>query len=395
MMRHVAAKVGGLALLVGLALSGYSVSRHGAEERQVRTRFGLAPNGPPVEVSMAEGQSFYAELCAPGGFDADALRGARLALTHVDEGVVVREVTLDEHFFAHVREVPGGACGLLVSASSLGVGGRYSLAPVAAPEGGGHSELGLRWVARRALSTTDRIGVWLTLLGALLLLIALARSAGDEVSEDGDGPAHPLARAAGGVALLLVALFALPFAMPATPTTPLLQGLLLALAHVALALVLSSTPRRAWLGFSLRPRGWWLLVAPVVGVAARFSGGLLSRLIPSTAVAPVEALATMPSGMLAFAAVAVVAPIAEEVFFRGFLYGALAGRFGQRAALLGSTLVFALIHLPQQWGAWGAFASVAALGLVLGLLRRYSHGTVAPALAHLTHNAVVTLLALS
>jgi len=57
-------------------------------------------------------------------------------------------------------------------------------------------------------------------------------------------------------------------------------------------------------------------------------------------------------------------------------------------------VLFALVHLPQQWGAWGACASVLLLGLCLGLLRRYSGSTRAPALAHLAHNAILTLLAL-
>jgi len=86
--------------------------------------------------------------------------------------------------------------------------------------------------------------------------------------------------------------------------------------------------------------------------------------------------------------------VAEEIFFRGLVYGALEKRFGAGAAIAGSAVLFALVHLPQQWGAWGACASVLLLGLCLGLLRRYSGSTRAPALAHLAHNAILTLLAL-
>ena len=94
------------------------------------------------------------------------------------------------------------------------------------------------------------------------------------------------------------------------------------------------------------------------------------------------------------ACVAVVVPLAEELFFRGFVYGTAERWKGANAATVASIVLFAVVHLPQQWGAWGAFASVTLTGVVLTLLRRATGSTLVPALAHVAHNALITLLAL-
>lgn len=66
---------------------------------------------------------------------------------------------------------------------------------------------------------------------------------------------------------------------------------------------------------------------------------------------------------LAFSAVSIVAPIAEEVFFRGFLIGGLRGRVGNVGALLISAAIFMLPHLPVS-----IYPAIFGLGLLLGLL---------------------------
>ncbi|NOY89648.1 MAG: CPBP family intramembrane metalloprotease [Deltaproteobacteria bacterium] len=391
----------GLSLVAfGASLGGLGVVRHARSERMLRvplTLAGAADGHELLRVRLEQGQSFYAELCAEGMTPSD-LAGASFLLRHVDEDVVVREVALDARFFEHLRAVPSGVCGLLVSASSLGVGGEYALAMRRAePQARATSRrLELRLVARSALSLSDRAAVWSASLGALLLLLGLAlgRPSRAPSEDDSVDPGRHLVHAAVAFALLVALLFGAPYLVPRGVSGVYLQGLLLASAHVVLALAFASKPRLPALGLASATPWRWLVLAPVVGLGARFVGVWLSRVVPSTGVAPVEELVRMPSGMLAFAAVAVLAPVAEELFFRGLLYGVLEARFGRGAAVLGATLLFALVHLPQQWGAWGAFASVAFLGLALSLLRRWSGGTTAPALAHLVHNAVVTLMVL-
>ncbi|AKT50326.1 CPBP family intramembrane glutamic endopeptidase [Arsenicicoccus sp. oral taxon 190] len=78
--------------------------------------------------------------------------------------------------------------------------------------------------------------------------------------------------------------------------------------------------------------------------------------------------------------------VVEELFFRGGLYDA----FGGRGAVLGSTAVYtvvtALAGIPLL-----ALAGL-LLGLVVALLRRLTHGVLAPIVTHLTWSLGMLLL---
>jgi membrane protease YdiL (CAAX protease family) len=78
-------------------------------------------------------------------------------------------------------------------------------------------------------------------------------------------------------------------------------------------------------------------------------------------------------------ALAVGVGFAEELVFRGWLWGELSERLGRRQALWGQAILFALLHpwwrLPGLGGA-GLFAGLILLGLVLGLQRRADGGAI-------------------
>lgn len=59
----------------------------------------------------------------------------------------------------------------------------------------------------------------------------------------------------------------------------------------------------------------------------------------------------------------VVAPVAEETFFRGLILTGLRSRFGLPAAMIASSLLFALVHLVAQ-----VFVPIFVLGIFLSLL---------------------------
>ena len=86
----------------------------------------------------------------------------------------------------------------------------------------------------------------------------------------------------------------------------------------------------------------------------------------------------------------IVAPITEEVFFRGLLQGALRDRFGPVRAVGIASLAFAVTHFqPVQ------FPALALVGVVLGLLV-LATGRLGPALwAHMSFNAVTVIFLLS
>ncbi len=204
-----------------------------------------------------------------------------------------------------------------------------------------------------------------------------------------------------GALLIVAAGVATPYVLPGGSTYGLVAGISLALVEVLLAWALlgGNTDRLAL----VRPRAVWMTVvffasAPIVGFVLRgFAIWALSH-VQSTGEAPIEAFVAWPSGLLSFGALAVVAPIAEEVFFRGFVYGAIDdGRWGRRRALAFSLAwgLFALAHLQQAWGNWGGLLSVTMAGLVFTTLRMLSGSTLVPALAHLVYNALLSVSALT
>jgi membrane protease YdiL (CAAX protease family) len=77
--------------------------------------------------------------------------------------------------------------------------------------------------------------------------------------------------------------------------------------------------------------------------------------------------------------VAIIA-VAEEVALRGVLFDAVRGWGGDGWALVATTVIFGLMHLPLY--GIGALPLDLAIGLMLGGLRIVSGGVLAPAVAH-------------
>lgn len=81
-------------------------------------------------------------------------------------------------------------------------------------------------------------------------------------------------------------------------------------------------------------------------------------------------------------------PIAEEIFFRGFVLTGLLKRFGVGRALLISSLLFGLFHIDP-----GAIVPTFALGLILGWVYLKT-GSIWPAMfVHGLHNTFAVLVA--
>ena len=79
----------------------------------------------------------------------------------------------------------------------------------------------------------------------------------------------------------------------------------------------------------------------------------------------------------------VVAPVAEEVFFRGFLYAGLRGRLGLAWGLIASAAIFSLAHILP-----GVLLPIFAMGLLFCLLYEFT-GSIWPCIA--LHSAINSL----
>jgi len=143
-------------------------------------------------------------------------------------------------------------------------------------------------------------------------------------------------------------------------------------------------------------RGAVALVAafPLVAGAA-FLGGLIHVALTGAEPAPhpvIERLAEADAVEVAVlvGVACVVAPLCEEIFFRGFLYPSIRDRFGVAGGVVASSLVFAMVHpgLPNQMATF-------VLGVAFCLVYERAGTLVAPVVAHAIFNAIQLAFALA
>jgi hypothetical protein len=93
-----------------------------------------------------------------------------------------------------------------------------------------------------------------------------------------------------------------------------------------------------------------------------------------------------PAVVFTFESLALWTPLAEEVFFRGFVFAGLIPRLGVPRALLASALVFSIFHLSQ--GSPGVLVPIFFTGLLLAWLYYRTGSLWASIVAHGSQNAV-------
>jgi len=102
-----------------------------------------------------------------------------------------------------------------------------------------------------------------------------------------------------------------------------------------------------------------------------------------------ERAIAMLDPLLVILAVVILAPIAEEIFFRGVVFNALLRESGRRWAYIGSSALFAVIHVSLV-----ALVPIFLLGLALAWIYRRTGNLLAPMAMHATVNAISVALAL-
>lgn len=106
-------------------------------------------------------------------------------------------------------------------------------------------------------------------------------------------------------------------------------------------------------------------------------------------------LASKPELIFAFLALVVVAPIAEEIIFRGYLYGKLreiiAMKTSDKVSIIASillvSLLFGIVH-----GQWNVGVNVFALSIILCVLREITGTIHAGILLHMLKNGIAFYL---
>lgn len=115
---------------------------------------------------------------------------------------------------------------------------------------------------------------------------------------------------------------------------------------------------------------------------------LLARWTPTSL--PIERFFRETSSAYVVSLFAVlVAPVVEELFFRGFLYPALARRTGVTGAIWLTALAFTLLHGAQLGYAWAPLVPIFVVGLVLTTVRAASKSLALCVLVHMAYNSTL------
>lgn len=96
---------------------------------------------------------------------------------------------------------------------------------------------------------------------------------------------------------------------------------------------------------------------------------------------------TLPNQALLFVAIAIIAPVLEEVLFRGLLQNSLANRMPVWAAILIASAIFGAAHLDLT-----AFAPLMAMGIAFGFLYHKTGSLRVNIAMHVVNNAAAMLL---
>jgi len=91
--------------------------------------------------------------------------------------------------------------------------------------------------------------------------------------------------------------------------------------------------------------------------------------------------------LLAFVTLVVIAPLAEETLFRGYLYGKLRNSVPMWVAMLATSLLFAAVH-----GQWNVALDVFVLSVVMCGLREVTGSIWAGVLLHMVKNGIAFYL---
>lgn len=139
------------------------------------------------------------------------------------------------------------------------------------------------------------------------------------------------------------------------------------------------------------PTSWPLYLAGGAALALALQG--LAHVLPMPKELPIDRFFQTPLEAWALSLFGItLAPLFEELFFRGFLYPVLVRRLGPSPAIILTAAGFGLIHAPQLAQAWAPVLVVFLVGLVLTIVRALTKSVASGLLIHMAYNGTITLL---
>ena len=127
-----------------------------------------------------------------------------------------------------------------------------------------------------------------------------------------------------------------------------------------------------------------------LGATLAVTSLIISSFLPSGEPPPIEKLLSSTVAIYVFAIFGIaVAPLLEEIIFRGFLFKVLEDIKGPGTAVSVTAILFALLHLPQLWGSWAGVALIFVVGYVLSFIRQRSNSLIPSFIVHTSYNSML------
>ena len=136
--------------------------------------------------------------------------------------------------------------------------------------------------------------------------------------------------------------------------------------------------------------GWWrklLLPFVVVAVGMRIYY-IADPLMPNLPIRMVFPEAMLVANAVFILSAIFMAPVAEEIIYRGYMFDVLKRSFGSAASVLLTSVLFAAAHLPQLNFEILDFGIILMLGLLFGVLREKTGSVLVPIAFHGIYNII-------
>ncbi len=207
------------------------------------------------------------------------------------------------------------------------------------------------------------------------------------------------------IAMILVILFAAAGATLALPRlkndpTPLLFPTQLAF-YVAIYLAFQLALRLRYDKPVFSSLGWQRTTSPRILVLIGLGGMCLSPLVsgvatlfhtPEVHMDILDQLNDKPVILALFGVMAItIAPLFEELLFRGFLQPLFCRTLGVVAGIALTSLIFGSLHAFQYKFVWQYVAAVSLVGAVLGIVRYRTNSIIPSTVMHACYNSVAVV----
>jgi CAAX protease family protein len=178
---------------------------------------------------------------------------------------------------------------------------------------------------------------------------------------------------------------------------PLVTVMAQVLAYVVVLIFMVALVKRGHARSFWRAIRWnWprnSLIYLLGGVALAFGLQGFAHVLPMPKELPIDRFFQTTNEAWVLSAFGVtLAPLLEELFFRGFLYPVLVRRLGVVLAVLLTSAGFGLIHAPQLGRAWAPVLVVFLVGLVLTITRAATKSVSCSLLIHIAYNGTISVL---